>query len=560
LSLALQATRELLVTPKLAELAKGEWFLPLLRGDEYTGHVLAGKHSDDFDDPVVLDPDDYPDEARPALKQSYFIGGSDADVVLLWRQKDATHAICHAHPEGFWILGQDAIDFAERFARTCAGETLPPATLGGPAARAKARTAKAGANGEGTAAGDAYAKILAALAKKKSADQKVDALDRAVKNDRAAAARFLWHVTETGALETWLLPEAWARMDHPEVVSSSALLAFLARVPEHGGAESAWNNRLAGWHDDLDAMTERAVRQDPAPLLDGWQGLPLHVRDGVALVLAREGKLPPTDLPPSVLPRLAQAFALHGGGPGIRDRSAVVFEPFWPQETWRRACIAALTAPDAAAWSCPAFEALVPAMSDADFVAALWNLRTGGPDVTALVDGWVDARGAALVPHLRPFAQRLVDEWESEQRWERYRYIGLSAIVLMGRAGEKLDPQYDRLFDRIFGPCFKPGAPEVRLAQTLGYLSRDRAEAIVLSALGQVSPSNALATFHAVPTESVIRAVLAWIERWTASENYYNDVVLAGLRGLGPAARPLLEEAIAKGAPQALALQRALSA
>ena len=57
----------------------------------------------------------YPEDSKEFLHQQNFIGGYDADVVGLW-DRDDRQSICHAHMEGFWILGEDAIDFVEKTA------------------------------------------------------------------------------------------------------------------------------------------------------------------------------------------------------------------------------------------------------------------------------------------------------------------------------------------------------------------------------------------------------------------------------------------------------------
>jgi hypothetical protein len=70
--------------------------------------------------PVVLSY--YPEESHECLRQAHFVGGADADVIALWKRADRT-SVCHAHMEGFWILGEDPVDFIERIAAKAEGKT-----------------------------------------------------------------------------------------------------------------------------------------------------------------------------------------------------------------------------------------------------------------------------------------------------------------------------------------------------------------------------------------------------------------------------------------------------
>lgn len=122
---ALDALRPLWTPAQLARLRaalSGGWFLYFLEGhhEVYRAHVLV-------DDPCALEMDTtlwgepifldcYPEEAWPFLSQETFVGGVGEDVVGLWRQPRGHACVCHAHPEGLWLLGADAIDFAERAA------------------------------------------------------------------------------------------------------------------------------------------------------------------------------------------------------------------------------------------------------------------------------------------------------------------------------------------------------------------------------------------------------------------------------------------------------------
>lgn len=82
----------------------------------------GGDDDEDWDPdgrPIVLAY--YPEEARACLRQENFVGGADADVFALWERDDRT-SVCHAHMEGFWILGEDPVDYIERIAARAEGQ------------------------------------------------------------------------------------------------------------------------------------------------------------------------------------------------------------------------------------------------------------------------------------------------------------------------------------------------------------------------------------------------------------------------------------------------------
>lgn len=106
---ALDAARPALKKRALAEALEGNWFLHFIESKR--GRTKKG---------IVAD--DYPPEARACFEEGRFVGGSDADVIALWRTPAGSDAVCHLHPEGFWVLGKDAADFAERAAATAHGE------------------------------------------------------------------------------------------------------------------------------------------------------------------------------------------------------------------------------------------------------------------------------------------------------------------------------------------------------------------------------------------------------------------------------------------------------
>lgn len=118
LTSGINATKKIIFTEKLQEALGYSWTKHLWQaGDQYT--CFGGMSEDDFEQ----DPDDfetnyiigeyYPEESHEALQQDDFWGGSDADVVGLW-SKDAITKIFRAHMEGFWILGEDPVDFFQK--------------------------------------------------------------------------------------------------------------------------------------------------------------------------------------------------------------------------------------------------------------------------------------------------------------------------------------------------------------------------------------------------------------------------------------------------------------
>lgn len=119
---ALESARPLLLSAHARERLRGDWFLSFLTNDNANNNPptgLAGDCSDgdEYDDSFenLISLEYYPEEAREGLAQEHFVGGTDADVIFLW--KGELTKVCHAHPEGFWILGDDPIDFVERAAK-----------------------------------------------------------------------------------------------------------------------------------------------------------------------------------------------------------------------------------------------------------------------------------------------------------------------------------------------------------------------------------------------------------------------------------------------------------
>jgi hypothetical protein len=113
---ALDVARPHLWNDTTRERFAGDWF----------GYFLEGRHKKYVPHRLVLDTDEdgdggghavflesHDEIARPCLRQERFVGGYDADVVALWRRKGGYESVCHSHPEGFWLLGRDAAEFAQ---------------------------------------------------------------------------------------------------------------------------------------------------------------------------------------------------------------------------------------------------------------------------------------------------------------------------------------------------------------------------------------------------------------------------------------------------------------
>ena len=111
---ALAVIREALLTETVERSLEGEWFLAFLRG----------RVGEDLEEP--LDLACYPDAAKSCLKQREVVARVDSDVVALWSRKDGRVSVCHAHPEAFQVLGEDASDFVERAALKAGGVESPP--------------------------------------------------------------------------------------------------------------------------------------------------------------------------------------------------------------------------------------------------------------------------------------------------------------------------------------------------------------------------------------------------------------------------------------------------
>jgi hypothetical protein len=115
--------RDSIVTDALSEVMQGQWAFQFLEGtiDRYLETWDYVESADDYQPdpmsmggmPVILEY--YPEESHECLRQCHYIGGADADIIALWDREDRT-SVCHAHMEGFWILGEDPADYIENIA------------------------------------------------------------------------------------------------------------------------------------------------------------------------------------------------------------------------------------------------------------------------------------------------------------------------------------------------------------------------------------------------------------------------------------------------------------
>ncbi len=120
LNKAVQAVRPAINMETIDEVLPHNWVTGFLKGRwenaeipfsyvETADQVEPGT----FMRPLILEY--YPEESHECLKQRTYVGGGDADIIALWRRDDRT-SVCHAHMEGFWILGEDPTDFIEKYA------------------------------------------------------------------------------------------------------------------------------------------------------------------------------------------------------------------------------------------------------------------------------------------------------------------------------------------------------------------------------------------------------------------------------------------------------------
>ena len=113
---ALDATRGKLLGEAMRERGAHHWLLYFADGKDagFVEPILDDENDDDDDESPRIRIESYPEEARECLSQGNFVGGYDADVVALW-SRDGGTALCHAHPEGFWILGSSPGEFVDDF-------------------------------------------------------------------------------------------------------------------------------------------------------------------------------------------------------------------------------------------------------------------------------------------------------------------------------------------------------------------------------------------------------------------------------------------------------------
>lgn len=117
---AVNAARDSIGMEAIEEVLPHDWATSFLRDTWSSGEYPFSCVDSEADvdpmaipRPVVLEY--YPEESHECLRQQNYVGGADADILALWRREDRT-SICHAHMEGFWILGEDPVDFIENYA------------------------------------------------------------------------------------------------------------------------------------------------------------------------------------------------------------------------------------------------------------------------------------------------------------------------------------------------------------------------------------------------------------------------------------------------------------
>lgn len=119
-------------TPAIADLILTDRFNEAL-GHHYTTSLLNGAFGEyletadwvttkeELDDerywdsyPVVLEY--FPPESHECLKQGYYVDGVDGtEVLALWDRGDR-HSVCRVLRQGFFILGEDSVDWIEKIA------------------------------------------------------------------------------------------------------------------------------------------------------------------------------------------------------------------------------------------------------------------------------------------------------------------------------------------------------------------------------------------------------------------------------------------------------------
>jgi hypothetical protein len=121
---AVSATRPLVFTDKVQEALGSRWARQLWEPSNNPPELSLPRDEDEVEDEDGPDlfneweterivAVDYPEKAQEALAQDFFWGGSGADVLGIW-QKDGIAKVFHAHYEGFWILGEDPVDYFEK--------------------------------------------------------------------------------------------------------------------------------------------------------------------------------------------------------------------------------------------------------------------------------------------------------------------------------------------------------------------------------------------------------------------------------------------------------------
>ena len=111
---ALDAIRDRLVTDGLEAKLENDWFVTIAKEPRQ-------------DDLPFVESEYYPEESHAFLEEEDYVAGEDADVVGLWTRRGGHQSLCHAHMEGFWILGRDVAEFVEWTAATAEGKDVSDA-------------------------------------------------------------------------------------------------------------------------------------------------------------------------------------------------------------------------------------------------------------------------------------------------------------------------------------------------------------------------------------------------------------------------------------------------
>ncbi len=94
---------------KLKPKLENEWINVLFEPGRYFDD--SEESIQEIRDNLVLK--NYPQEGWEALQQEDYLVVEDADFLGVWK-RSGRESIYHAHPEGFWVLGDDPVDWIEK--------------------------------------------------------------------------------------------------------------------------------------------------------------------------------------------------------------------------------------------------------------------------------------------------------------------------------------------------------------------------------------------------------------------------------------------------------------